>query len=95
MNVQWNEEKSRFELETDGQLAIADCLASPNEWVVTHVEVPVALRGGGVASKLAVGIVDIARHEGKKISPVCPFMVAYFQRHPDARDVLSEREEGA
>jgi len=90
MNVQWNAQKSRFELETGGQMAIADCLTGENEWAVTHVEVPPSLRGGGVASALAAGIVEYAREKGGKIAPVCPFMVAYFARHPDIKDVLSD-----
>lgn len=89
MNVQWNAQKSRFELETQGQMAIADCLTGENQWAVTHVEVPPSLRGGGVASALAAGIVEYAREKGGKIAPVCPFMVAYFARHPDTHDVLS------
>ena len=89
MNVQWNPAQSRFELETNGHLSIADCLVRPGEWVVIHVEVPPALRGGGVASQLAAGIVEHARGEKRKIVPLCPFMAAYFERHPEARDVLS------
>ncbi len=92
MNVQWNSKESRFEAEVNGQTAIADCLVHPNEWVVTHVEVPIALRGGGIASQLAAGIVEHARSEKRKIVPMCPFMAAYFERHPEARDVLQERE---
>lgn len=90
MSVQWNEGQSRFELEVEGGVAVADCITRPKEWVVTHVGVPVALRGGGIASKLAAGIVDHARRENGKIVPVCSFMVAYFQRHPEACDVLKE-----
>lgn len=89
MNVEWNSKESRFQSEVDGQLAIADCLVRPGEWIVTHVEVPVALRGGGIASKLAAGIVEHARSEKRVIVPMCPFMAAYFERHPEARDVLS------
>lgn len=92
MNVEWNSQKSRFELEVNGQLAIADCVVRPKEWIVTHVEVPTSLRGGGVASQLAQAIVEHARTEGGHIVPVCPFMATYFQRHPEARDVLQEPE---
>ncbi|BCM91190.1 hypothetical protein IAD21_03054 [Abditibacteriota bacterium] len=88
MSVQWNSEQARFELDVEGQLAIADCIVRPNEWIVTHVEVPHALRGGGVASRLASGIIDYARENQGKITPLCGFMVAYFQRHPEAHDVL-------
>ena len=88
MSVQWNPTEARFEMEVDGKLAIADCIVRPGEWVVTHVEVPTASRGGGVATRLAAGIVDYARTHQGKITPLCAFMVAYFKRHPEAQDVL-------
>ncbi len=88
MSVQWNPAKSRFELDVNGELAVADCITNPKQWTVTHVIVPVALRGNGVASKLASGIVEHARREQGKIVPVCPFMASYFERHPEAKDVL-------
>lgn len=91
MNVSWNPKESRFELDVDGQLAIADCIMQNDEWIVTHVEVPRALRGGGVASSLAQGLIEQARAKNKRVVPVCPFMVAYFQRHPEAHDVLGGR----
>ena len=89
MSVQWNSEQSRFELQVEGGLALADCVVRPKEWIVTHVEVPPALRGGGIASQLAAGMVEYVRGQEGKITPVCPFMVTYFRRHPEDSDVLN------
>jgi hypothetical protein len=34
------------------------------------------------------GIAALARAQGFKIVPTCPYAVAWFRRHPEASDVL-------
>lgn len=87
-----NPAQHRFELEVDGQTCIADYRELPGVWAITHVEVPLKLRGRGLATRLAQDIVQFARNENHKIQPICPFMVAYFSRHPADRDVLAESQ---
>ena len=89
MNITLNSQKSRFESEHDGQVAVAEFIASPGVLTVTHVIVPPQLRGGGVASTLAAHVVEHARRENLKIEPRCPFMAAYLQKHPETRDLLA------
>ena len=89
MNVTLNSQRSRFELEQDGQAAIADYHLSGDVMTITHVIVPTALRGGGLASALAAEVVAHARREKLRIVPQCSFMAAYFQRHPEAKDLLA------
>lgn len=60
----------------DPQLVIAD-----------HTGTPHALRGRGIATALVERLVADARSEGFKIRPVCPFVVAQFDRHPDWSDL--------
>jgi predicted GNAT family acetyltransferase len=83
-----NQALSRFELDVDGQTAFADYRRGDGRLVIPHVETPVALRGGGVASHLMQGIVDHARAEGLKIVPVCPYAVAWMRRHREYADLL-------
>jgi hypothetical protein len=78
-----NTKQSRFELETDGQISVADYRERPDTLVITHIGVPEALRGQGLASQLAQGIIDYARAENLKVQPLCPFMATYFDRHPE------------
>ncbi len=56
--------------------------------VIPHVEAPVPLRGKGTASRLMDGIVALARSDGFKIVPSCPYASAWFRRHRENADVL-------
>jgi len=41
-----------------------------------------------LAQKLLAAVVDKARHENKKIMPVCSFAVKEFKEKPEYDDVL-------
>jgi uncharacterized protein len=79
---------SRFELTESGLTAFATYRRSANRVVIPHVEAPVPLRGKGTAGRLMEGIVALARSEGFKIVPSCPYAAVWFRRHPEAADVL-------
>ena len=89
MAISLNAQKSRFESENGGQVAVAEFIASPGVLTITHVVVPPPLRGGGVASGLAAHVVEHARRENLKIRPQCPFMAAWMQKHPETSDLLA------
>jgi predicted GNAT family acetyltransferase len=55
--------------------------------IVDHTEVPAAMRGKGAGQALAEHAVWEARKGGWKIIPLCPFMKAQMDRHPDWNDV--------
>jgi hypothetical protein len=54
-----------------------------------HTFVPVALRGGGIASQLTEHALRYARQRGYKVVPSCPFVAVYIERHPEYRDLLA------
>ena len=54
-----------------------------------HTFVPVALRGGGIASQLTEHALRYAREHGFKVIASCPFVAAYLERHPEQRDLLA------
>ena len=83
-----NESSHRFELEESGHLAVASYRRDGNIVTIPHVESAMALRGKGTAGRLMEGTVALARTEGFKIRPTCPYAIAWFQRHPEATDVL-------
>jgi predicted GNAT family acetyltransferase len=89
MEINFNLEGNRFELEKDGLMAVADFKLKPGLLIITHVIVPPPLRGSGIASALAAEVVAHARREGLKVEPQCSFMAAYFSRHPEQRDLLA------
>ncbi len=56
--------------------------------ILDHTEVNDAYRGQGIGKIIVMHIVELARRDGLKILPLCPFAKAVFDRTPDIRDVL-------
>ena len=81
--------RRRFELEVDGQLAFVDYRRDGSKLLLTHAEVPAALRGGGVGSALVKGTLALVRERGEKVVPLCSFVAHYMQRHPEVHDLLA------
>lgn len=52
-----------------------------------HTRVDDSLRGKGVGIKLLNKLVEFAREKQIKIQPMCSFIVAMFDRHPDFEDL--------
>lgn len=86
--VRDNVERSRFELDVDGQVAFANYRRQGSALVVQHVEAPVPLRGTGAAGRLMQGVVEVARAEGRTIVPMCPYAYAWIRRHKEHQDLL-------
>ncbi len=82
--------RQRFELEVDGALAFVDYQRDGRKLLLTHAEVPPALRGGGVGSALVQGALALARERGEKVVPLCSFVAHYMSRHPEVQDLLAE-----
>ena len=61
---------------------------SPTLIVVNHTGVPDSLAGKGVAKALANHVIADARSRGFKIVPLCPFLAAQAQKHPEWSDVI-------
>ncbi|HEY0626902.1 MAG TPA: GNAT family N-acetyltransferase [Allosphingosinicella sp.] len=88
--VRNNEDETRYELETDAGLALA--AYAPKNGIVsfTHTEVPQALEGQGIGSRLIKGALDDVRSRGLKVRPLCSFVRSYMERHPETHDLLAE-----
>lgn len=88
--VKDNPALSRFELTTGGATAfVAYERAGDGPLVLTHTEVPEALSGQGIGSKLVRGTLDRLRADGVKIVPRCEFVAATIARHPEYRDLVA------
>jgi predicted GNAT family acetyltransferase len=83
-----NVEAGRFEREENGMLAWANYRVRDGKYLIPHVEAEVPLRGTGAAGRLMQDIVEHARAHELVIVPRCSYARAWFQRHPDAADVL-------
>ena len=87
--VRNNGEAKRYELDVDGQLAIAEYRLRPGRISFTHTEVPEALSGRGIGKRLVKAALDDARAQGLKVVPICPFVKHYIETHPEERDLLA------
>ena len=78
----------RFELDAEGDTAVAYYTLAPGVMTFTHTEVPADMWGRGIGSRLARGALTAARARGLKIVPRCSFVSAYVARHPEFSDLL-------
>jgi predicted GNAT family acetyltransferase len=63
---------------------------APNVITIDHTGVPRAFRGAGIAQMLVDKAIADARAAGTKIVPLCSYVVAQFQRHPEWSDLLAK-----
>jgi predicted GNAT family acetyltransferase len=86
-NVRDNTQLHRFELDVEDQIAYSNYQRANGVLTVLHTEVPKVLEGRGIGSTLARGLLDIARAEGLKVKPLCPFVRSFMDRHPEYADL--------
>jgi hypothetical protein len=87
--VRNNEAEHRYELEVDGQLALAAYRLRDGRITFTHTEVPDALEGRGIGSKLVKAALDDVRAKELKVVPACAFVKHYMEKHPEVQDLLA------
>lgn len=76
-----NSAVQRFETTVDGHLSVVEYRLDGDTITFTHTEVPEALRGQGLASKLVEAAVTFARTENKRIASECSYVTAWLARH--------------
>lgn len=86
-----NTQQKRFEIHIDGHIAFEDYeffTTSQGEQGIAylHTEVPKALNGQGVAGYLVKYILDDAAAKGLRVKPICPYVKAYIDKHPEYQD---------
>jgi predicted GNAT family acetyltransferase len=83
ITVEDNEAAQRYEVRLGDARALLQYERKGDRIVFLHTEVPAALEGRGIGSALARGALDDARARGLSVVPLCPFVRAYIQRHPE------------
>ena len=87
------EEKNRLALFNDEQQEIGEMTrsdAGPDIMIIDHTFVDPAYRGQKLAEKLVYTGVELARRDGKKIIPLCPYAKKEFEKKPEYQDVLRQ-----
>lgn len=88
-HVKDNPAASRFELDVGGHTAAAYYRKAPGIITFTHTEVPPALGGQGIGSRLVRGALETVRNQGLRVVAQCPFVAAYMGKHPEFSDLLN------
>ena len=90
--VQFNDERSRYELTIDGQLVgIADTRSHGDAVVFPHTEIQPALRGRGLGDLLVRGALDDVRRRGATlIVPQCWFVADFIDANPEYTDLVAD-----
>lgn len=83
-------EANRYEIAEDGErVGFVTYRLAPGEIAFLHAEVDPRHERRGLGSRLVAGALDDARARGLRVRPVCPFVAAYIESHPDYRDLLA------
>ena len=77
-------EQSRFQVESDGVVAVLTYERGERDVALLHTVVPRELEGQGVGSRLAEAAVAWVREQGLEVVPVCSFVQGWLARHPEA-----------
>jgi uncharacterized protein len=83
-------DRRRYEVyDESGELAGFTTYASrPGKIIFVHTEVDPAFEGKGLGSALVKFELDDARAKGLHVVPLCPFVAAYVERHPEYDDIV-------
>ena len=78
-----NLDRSRFEVQLEGDTAVLNYQRSDDTIIYTYAGVPRAFRGRGIASKMAHEAMEYAQREGLTVEARCSFVADYVRRHPE------------
>ena len=83
--------RGRFYIEEDSEIVAEIVYANSgnDSIIIEHTEVNDKLKGQNIGLELVHKTVDHARKNGLKVSPVCSFARAVFDKSPDFKDVLA------
>lgn len=81
MVVERNEPRSRYEVRTDGLLAVLTYARAGEVITFLHTRVPEPLEGRGIASQLAHTALEDARAAQLQVVAQCLYVAAYVRRH--------------
>ncbi len=84
-------DSGRYEIVLDGnRVGFVTYRLESGEISFLHAEINPAVEGRGLGSRLVSGALDDARARGLTVRPLCPFVSAYIENHPDYADLMAE-----
>lgn len=91
VHVVHNEAASQFEATVQGQRSELSYVRDGNRILFTHTGVPPALRGRGIAGKMAHAALEYARENNLVAVPMCSYVASYIRRHPEYHSLVQRR----
>ena len=80
--------RQRFATTVEGHEAELEYRIDGGFMDITHVTVPDAIGGRGIASRLTRAAFEQARADGLNVRPSCPYAAAWAERHPEFNQLL-------
>ncbi len=78
-----NTEKKQFELHIDDQVSRLEYVKRTDRIYLTHIEVPKALEGQGIAKALTIKSLESIEQTSLKVIAQCPYVAAFIKRNPE------------
>jgi predicted GNAT family acetyltransferase len=86
-------DRRRYEIEEDGAVAgFVTYRDRDDVRTLVHTEIDDAYEGRGLASKLIRWALDDIRDRGLELVPMCPFVQAFIEKHPEYADLTREQQ---
>jgi uncharacterized protein len=84
-----NPRELRYELvEGDTVVGQIRYRREPGAVALVHTELEPAYEGQGLAGALVEGALQDLRERGLRVIPLCPFVRAWLDRHPEYADLI-------
>ncbi len=78
-----NPERRRYEWQEGEHLAFIDYIRTKDKIYLTHTEVPEALSGKGVGTRMVRAALEDVDRQQLTLIPLCPFVALYLKRNPE------------
>lgn len=78
-----NQKEKQYELHVEGNVAKIEYILSKSSIYLTHTEVPDALAGKGIGTRLLKHALNDVIQQDLELVALCPFVARYIQRNPD------------
>jgi predicted GNAT family acetyltransferase/glutaredoxin len=73
----------------DRRIGLAAYRMRDGEVVITHTEIDPACEGRGHGTRLVEELLADVRRRGLHVRPLCPFVAAHIDRHPEVQDLVA------
>lgn len=88
-----NEDKKRFEIESDGHFAFINYKETSQQIALIHTEAEPELAGTGAAAAVVEKTLKYIEESGKKLLPYCPYVFAFIKKKQEWKRIVDQRFE--